>query len=194
MLGALCRDCRARRTVAPAIHHEKNGEGACLGIRLFAYRARSDLAILGSAPGPALTGSLVCIPSATKRFRNTLATKQSVEAMSAGYRRRGMTRGHVRNGESFAPFNFSSRRHPDAERSQAEGPALKILPHLPPSTALSSRPERRDEGKDPRVYFHGFGWNTLTFPTAVVFSLFPHRRSYDHNPRLLLATASKISR
>lgn len=78
---ALCRDCPARRSVAPAIHHEKNGSGTCLGIHFFAYRARIDLAILGSPGGPALTSSFVCVPSATKRFRNTLAARQGIGAV-----------------------------------------------------------------------------------------------------------------
>ena len=81
---ALCRDCRARRTAAPAIHHEKNGKDTSLGVCLFAHRARTDFAILGSADRATLTRSLVCIPSAAKRFRNTLAAKQSIGAVVGG--------------------------------------------------------------------------------------------------------------
>src|SRR5262249_27689988 len=77
---ALCRHCPARRPVAPAIHHEKNGQGADLGICLRAYRARHPLAILGSAPGPSVTGSGVRLPTATKTLRDTLATKRIIGA------------------------------------------------------------------------------------------------------------------
>ena len=61
--SAVCHHCVARRTRAPAIHHEKNGQGAGLGIRSGADRAGSAVAILGSAGRRALAGSVLCIPS-----------------------------------------------------------------------------------------------------------------------------------
>lgn len=76
---ALCGNCPAGWTAAPAIHHEKNVQSAYLGIRCYAYRSRSDMAILGSARGAALACSVLCIPSTPKGFSESLATKLSIE-------------------------------------------------------------------------------------------------------------------
>ena len=63
----LCHHCPARRVFAPAIHNEKDREGSYLGIRLYADRARSALAILGSTRRRPLARRLVCLPSTPRK-------------------------------------------------------------------------------------------------------------------------------
>src|SRR6185437_340563 len=68
-------DCSARRILTPAVHHEKNGQGADLGIPACTNRAWSGLAVLGSTGGAALAGNRVCVPGPWKRLSHTFALK-----------------------------------------------------------------------------------------------------------------------
>lgn len=74
--SSVCSDRCARRTLAPALHHAKDCEGACLGICACPHRARNHLAVLGSARGAASTRSHICIPKSTKRFTDRAAGQE----------------------------------------------------------------------------------------------------------------------
>jgi hypothetical protein len=59
--------------------------------------------------------------------------------------------------------------HPErsnAKRCAAQGSALKITPRYHHNAVIL----RSVATKDPRLFFHAFGWNTVPFLTAVAFS------------------------